>query len=118
MPRVKRGTSHTKKRRTLLKKVKGYKWGRKKLIKVAKTATLKAGVHAYTDRRLKKRDNRGLWQTKIGAFLKLHDWSYSRFIDALHKADIALDRKILADLAVNNQPIMTKLVDDLKKQAK
>ena len=61
MPRVKRGTTHTKKRKKLLKKVKGYKWGRKNKIKQAKEATVKAGAHAFVDRRKKKRTTRSLW---------------------------------------------------------
>jgi len=110
MPRVKRGKFHIKKRRALLKKVKGYKWGRKKLLRLAKTAVLKAGVHAYVDRRRKKRTRRGLWQTKIGAFVKDYGLSYSAFMGALKKANIDLDRKILADLAVNNQALLAQLV--------
>ncbi|KKR20094.1 MAG: 50S ribosomal protein L20 [Parcubacteria group bacterium GW2011_GWE2_39_37] len=115
MPRVKRGTTHTKKRRSLLEKTKGYKWGRKKLIKAAKTAVLKAGVHAYADRKKKKHTARGLWQIKIGAFAKEHATSYSRLIDSLKKADIALDRKILADLAVNNKEVLAKIIAEVKK---
>ena len=114
MPRVKRGTSHVKKRRKLLKKVKGYKWGRKKLIKAAKTAVLKAGVHAYIDRRGKKRTRRALWQIKISAFAKEHDLSYSKFIGLLKKAKIEVDRKILADLAVNHPKALKSILDKVK----
>ena len=71
MPRVKRGTTHVKKRRKLLKQVKGYKWGRKNLIRLAKTAATKAGAHAFVDRRKKKRTNRSLWQIKIIYLLQL-----------------------------------------------
>lgn len=114
MTRVKRGTTHVKKRRKLLKDVKGYTWGRKNLIKLAKTARTKAGAHAYADRRRKKRDFRALWQIKIGAFAVSHDWSYSRLMGALHKNKIELDRKILADLAVNNKKILTKILEEVK----
>ena len=114
MPRVKRGTIHTKKRKKLLKQVKGYKWGRKKLIRLAKTAVTKAGVHAYTDRKKKKRVNRGLWQIKINAFVREHDLSYSRFINLLKNNKIELDRKILADLAVNNKKVLAKIVEKIK----
>lgn len=110
MPRVKRGTIHLKKRRNLLKKTKGFKWGRKKLIKLAKTASVKAGVHAYVDRRLKKRTRRALWQTNISAFVKDYGLSYSRFIDLLKKANIAIDRKVLADLAVNNKKVLAEII--------
>jgi large subunit ribosomal protein L20 len=115
MPRVKRGPSHVKRRRTLLKAVKGYKWGRKKLIRLAKTARTKAGAHAFVDRRKKKRVMRGLWQIKINAFVREHGLSYSRFIDALKKNQVAVDRKILADLAVNNKETLAVLIAQLKK---
>jgi len=115
MPRVKRGTTHIKKRRKLLAKTKGYMWGRKNLIKAAKTAVLKAGVHAYTDRRKKKRVNRGLWQIKISAFVKEQGVSYSRFIDFLKKGQVELDRKVLADLAVNNKEVLAKILAEVKK---
>lgn len=115
MPRVKRGMSHVKKRRKLLKAVKGYKWGRKNLIKVAKTARTKAGAHAYMDRRKKKRTMRGLWQIKIGSFVKEYGLSYSRFIDLLKKNKVAVDRKILADLAVNNKETLAALIAKLQK---
>jgi large subunit ribosomal protein L20 len=113
MPRVKRGTTHVKKRKSLLKKVKGYKWGRKKLIKAAKTAAMKAGVHAYTDRKKKKRTARELWQIKIGAFVRQYELSYSKFINKLKVEKIDLDRKTLADLAVNNKEILEKIIKEL-----
>jgi large subunit ribosomal protein L20 len=115
MPRVKRGTTHIKKRRKLLAKAKGFMWGRKNLIKAAKTAVVKAGVHAYVDRRKKKRVNRSLWQIKIGAFLKQNDYSYSKFMGALKNKQIELDRKIMADLAVNNEEVMIKLLEEVRK---
>lgn len=115
MSRVKRGTTHVKKRKKLLAKTKGYMWGRKNLIKAAKTAVLKAGVHAFVDRRKKKRVNRGLWQIKISAFVKEQGLSYSRFIDALKKNNIEIDRKILADLAVNNKEVLAKILEEVKK---
>ena len=115
MSRVKRGTTHVKKRRKLLKKVKGYKWGRKKLIRLAKTATTKAGAHAYIDRKKKKRTNRGLWQIKINAFVREHGLSYSVFINKLKNSKIELDRKVLADLAVNNKKVLAKIIEQIKK---
>jgi large subunit ribosomal protein L20 len=115
MPRVKRGTTHVKKRRKLLKKTKGYKWGRKKLIKQAKTAVLKAGVHAYNDRRNKKRTRRALWQIKISAFAKEHDSSYSKFMGLLKKTKIEIDRKILADLAVNHPAALESILKKVIK---
>lgn len=115
MPRVKRGTTHVKKRRKLLAKAKGYKWGRKKLIKRAKEAVVKAGAHAFVDRRKKKRTARALWQIRISAFVREHDLSYSRFINLLKTNNIAIDRKVLADLAVNNKVVLAKLIGQLKK---
>jgi large subunit ribosomal protein L20 len=97
-----------------MSKVKGYMWGRKNRIRLAKTAVLKAGVHAYRDRKNKKRTNRGLWQIKIGAFARAHELSYSRLIDQLKKANVALDRKILADLAVNHKTVLSKIIEQSK----
>ncbi|PKM91631.1 50S ribosomal protein L20 [Candidatus Falkowbacteria bacterium HGW-Falkowbacteria-1] len=111
MPRVKRGVMHSKRRKKLLKQVKGYKWGRKNLIKLAQTAQTKAGAHAFMDRRKKKRTNRALWQIKINAFVREFGLSYSRFMDGLKKNNIEIDRKILADLAVNNKKVLSKIVE-------
>lgn len=117
MPRVKRGTTHVKSRRNLLSKVKGYKWGRKKLIKLAKTAQTKAGAHAFMDRRKKKRVTRALWQIKINAFVREQGTTYSKFMDALKKNNIEVDRKILADLSVNNKKVLANIIEkvNLKK---
>lgn len=115
MPRVKRGMTHVKKRRKLLKAVKGFKWGRKKLIRLAKTAHTKAGAHAYTDRRKKKRDMRGLWLIKINAFVREFDLSYSKFIGLLKVNKIEVDRKILADMAENNKEALAALIARIKK---
>ncbi len=115
MPRVKRGTTHVKKRRKLLKAVKGYKWGRKNLIKVAKTARTKAGAHAYIDRRKKKRTMRALWQIKINAFVREHGLSYSRFINLLKINNIEVDRKILAELAVSDKEALVALIAKINK---
>lgn len=115
MPRVKRGTTHVKKRRKLLKSVKGYRWGRKNLIRLAKTASTKAGAHAFVDRRKKKRTARALWQIKINALVREHGLSYSKFIGFLKKKKIELDRKILADLAENNKKVLIKIVEEIKK---
>jgi large subunit ribosomal protein L20 len=115
MSRVKRGTQHVKRRKNILEDVKGYMWGRKKLIKLAQTARTLAGAHAYTDRRKKKRDMRALWQIKINAFVREYGLSYSRFIDGLKKAKIDLDRKVLADMAVNDKAVLAKIVEKIKK---
>lgn len=115
MPRVKRGTTHVKKRRTVLKRAKGFKWGRKSKIKLAKTATTKAGAKAYIGRKQKKRAKRALWQIQLNAAVRQHGLSYSKFIDLLKKNKIELDRKILADIANNNPEIFKKIVDSLSK---
>jgi large subunit ribosomal protein L20 len=115
MPRVKRGTTHTKKRKKLLKQVKGYRWGRKKLLKQAKEARVKAGQHSYIDRKKKKRTMRSLWQIRISAFTQARNLSYSKFISHLKKSKIEVDRKILADLAVNNKKVLGKIIDEVTK---
>jgi large subunit ribosomal protein L20 len=114
MPRVKRGTTHAKKRRKILKAVKGYRHGRKKLIKLAKVAILKAGQYAYRDRRTKKRTVRRLWQIKLNAAVRVFELSYSKFIHALKTNKVELDRKVLADLAEHNTEIFAKIVDKVK----
>lgn len=114
MPRVKRGVLHLKKRKNLLKAVKGYTHRRKKTIKLARPAMLKAGVYAFRDRRAKKRSFRALWQIQINAACREHGISYSRFIDALKKKDIGLDRKILSELARKHAPIFAKIVEQVK----
>jgi large subunit ribosomal protein L20 len=114
MPRVKRGKTHLKKRKKLLRQVKGYMWGRKSKIKLARVAALKAGVYAYRDRRVKKREARKLWQIQINAASRLHGLNYSKFIHGLKTAKIELDRKILADLAQNHPVVFAKIVEQAK----
>ena len=99
MPRVKRGVMHSKRRKNLLKRTKGFKWGHKNLMKRAKVASLRAGVYAYRDRRNKKREFRKLWTVQLNAAVRAHGLSYSTFIDKLKKAHIELDRKVLSQLA-------------------
>lgn len=115
MPRVKRGTQHSKKRKTLLKQAKGYKWGRKKLIKSAKTAVVKAGANAYNGRKEKKQVNRRLWQVKINAAVRANDTTYSKFIDMLKKNKVETDRKVLSELAQKAPKAFDKLVAEVKK---
>ena len=115
MSRVKRGVMHVKKRKKLRKLAKGFKWNRKNTIRTGAIAVVKAGAHAFVDRRKKKRTARALWQIKIGIAAKELGLSYSKFIGALKAAKIDLDRKILADLAENNKEIFTKIVAAVKK---
>ncbi len=112
--RIKRGTAHVKRRKNLLKQTKGFRWGRKSKIKLAKTAALKAGVHAYRGRKEKKREFRRLWNIKINAAAREHGLSYSKFIYALRKVKIGLDRKSLANLAENDPKAFAEIVKKIK----
>ena len=114
MTRVKRGTISLKRRRNTLKDAKGYRFGRSKKEREAKTAILKAGVHAFAHRRDKKNDFRKLWNVKISAGLRPFEISYSRFIDMLKKKNIALNRKMLAELAESEPQVFEKLVAEVK----
>ncbi len=115
MPRVKRGIIHLKKRRRILTLTKGYHWGRKNLIKQAITATHKAGVHAFVDRKKKKRVNRALWSIRLNAATRELGLTYSKFINLLRKKNIALDRKVLSELAINYPAVFQKIVEAVKK---
>ncbi len=114
MPRVKRGTQHVKRRRNLLLKTKGMKWGRKSKIRLAKPASLKAGQYAFRDRRAKKRDFRKLWTLKINAAVRPLGMSYSRLINALKVKNVELDRKSLAYLAEHKPEVFKKVVETVK----
>lgn len=114
MPRVKRGTISNKRRRNVLKKAKGYRFGRSKKEVEAKVALLKAGVNALRDRRLKKRDARGLFQTRIGTATKVEGMSYSVFMGKLKKAGILLDRKVLSQLAAEEPATFSRLLAQVK----
>lgn len=114
MSRVKRGKSHLKRRKAILKQAKGFKWGRKNLIKLAKTAITKAGAYAYRDRRNKKREFRKLWTIKINAGLYNEDINYSRFINKLNIANVKLNRKMLSELAEHHPAAFKMIVDTVK----
>lgn len=114
MPRVKRGTIHVKRRRNILKKTKGFKWGRKKLMRVASTAATKAGAHAYKGRKLKKRVNRRLWQMQVNAAVRELGLTYSKFIDRLKKNNVELDRKVLAEMANKAPKTFAEVVSKVK----
>ncbi len=115
MPRVKRGKIHLKHRKNILAQAKGYMWGRKSKIKLAKIAVIKAGKNAYRDRRLKKRDMRALWQTRINAAARENGISYSKLIGALKKAGIELDRKVLSQIAASYPEAFKAIVAAAKK---
>jgi len=110
MPRVKRGSSATKKREKLLKQTKGYKWHRKSKEKAAREALFKAWTYQYRDRRNKKRDIRRLWQIKINAAARENGTNYSSLMHALKTKNVSLDRKILADLAENEPKAFSEVV--------
>jgi large subunit ribosomal protein L20 len=102
MSRVKRGITAKKKRRKILKLAKGYFGARSRLLRTATEAVSRAMKYAYRDRRVRKRDFRKLWIARINAASRGYDITYSRLIDGMNKASVAIDRKILADLAVHD----------------
>ena len=114
MPRVKRGTQHVRKRNKLLKQAKGYKWGRKNLIKLAKVAVTKAGKYQYESRKKKKTIFRQEWQGVINAAVREQGMTYSKFMDRLKKNNIELDRKILAKIALEKPTIFSKIIEKVK----
>ena len=114
MPRVKRGKIANKRRKNLLKHTKGFKWARNTHYRAAKEALLHAWTKSYYDRKKKKGDFRTLWQIKVGAASRNEGISYSKFIHALKKAHVELDRKILADIAENHPEVFTKIVETVK----
>ena len=118
MTRVKRGLASHKRHKRLLKATKGYGGHRSKLVKWAKNAKAKAGQNSYVGRKLKKRQMRSLWITRINAACRASDISYSRLINGLLKAMVAVDRKVLADLAVSNPEIFKQFVEEAKAQLK
>src|SRR5947209_15041630 len=109
MPRVKRGVTARARHKKVLAKAKGYYGARSRVVRVAKQAVIKAAQYAYRDRRQRKREFRALWIIRINAAAREHGLSYSRFIDGLIKANIDLDRKVLADIAVNDPNAFAKL---------
>lgn len=113
MPRVKRGVTALNRRRRVLKDAKGYRFGRSKKEREARTALLHAGSHAFRHRREKKRDARALWQVQLNAALRPLGLSYSRFMDLLKKSKIELDRKILAQLAEHEPDTFKRIVESL-----
>ena len=114
MPRVKRGTIAHKKREKLLRKVKGYRWGRKSKERAAKEALLHAQSRMFRGRKEKKRVFRSLWTVKMNAALRANGAKYSTFINSLKKKGVKLDRKILADLAEHEPQVFKKIIDTVK----
>jgi|SRR5579871_2341749 len=114
MSRVKRGTVSRRKHNKVLELTTGYRGSRSRLVRTAKAASLHAGQYAFHGRKLRKRDFRTLWITRISEAVKDHDLSYSAFIYKLKNADIVLDRKILSDLIVNDPETFKKIIGTIK----
>ena len=117
MPRVKRGPRKRIRRSKILKQAKGYWGARSRNYRTAKEAVEKALQYSYRDRRTRKRDFRRLWIIRIKAAAEINGMSYSRFIHGLKMQNIALDRKILADLAVNSPETFLRIVEKVKESA-
>lgn len=115
MPRVKRGTQVRKRHATLLRLTKGYRHGRKNLFRQAKQAMLKAGQHAFRDRRTKKRVFRRLWIVRLNAAVRAHGLTYQDFITRATALNLGLNRKVLSELAQQSPEQFTAVVDRVKQ---
>ena len=114
MARVKRGVQARARHKSVLKQAKGYYGARRKVYRVAKQAVIKAGQYSYRDRRQRKRQFRSLWIVRINAAAREFGLSYSRFMDGLNKAEVEVDRKVLADLAVHDLAAFGALAEKAK----
>ena len=114
MPRVKRGVVARRRHKKVLKQAKGYYGARSRVFRVATQAVTKAGQYAYRDRRVKKRTFRALWITRINAASRANGMSYSRLIAGLKKAEIALDRRVLSDIAIHDKAAFSVIVEKAK----
>jgi len=114
MARVKRGVTARRRHKKILKEAKGYYGFRRSVLRIAKQAVTKAGQYAYRDRKQKKRVFRALWIARINAQSRVHDLSYSRLIAGLKKACIEMDRRVLAELAVNDKAAFAAIVEKAK----
>lgn len=114
MPRVKRGVTARARHKKILALAKGYRGRRNNVFRIAKQAVMRAGQYAYRDRRTRKRVFRSLWIARINAAAREHGLNYSRFIAGLNRAAIGLDRKVLAELAVNDKPAFAAIVGRVK----
>jgi large subunit ribosomal protein L20 len=117
MPRVKNGVAHHARKKKIMEAAKGARGGRSKLYRPAKETVERAMRYAYRDRRKKKSDFRQLWITRINAAARIHGLSYSRFMAALKKAGIEINRKVLADLAVQDMDAFAKIAEVAKAHA-
>ena len=110
MPRVKRGTLHHKRRANIIEYTKGFKWGRKSKLAAAKQAMMKALSYNYRDRKVKKRDNRAMWNIHINGICRASGTNYSKFMGALKKQNILIDRKILSQLSETRPELFQTLM--------
>ncbi|MEE2735909.1 MAG: 50S ribosomal protein L20 [Pseudomonadota bacterium] len=115
MPRVKRGVTAHRRHKKVLKKAKGFYGARSRVFRVAKQAVTKAGQYAYRDRKVRKRMFRGLWIQRINAAARENGLSYSRMIDGLKRQNVEIDRRVLADLAVNEKEAFAVLAEKAKE---
>lgn len=115
MARVKRGVVARARHKKVLRKAKGYYGARSRTFKVAKQAVIKAGQYAYRDRRQRKRQFRALWIARINAAARMNGLSYSRLINGLNRADIEVDRKVLADIAVHDREAFSTIASAAKE---
>ena len=114
MPRVKRGVTAHARHKKILALAKGFRGRRGNVFRIAKQAVMKAGQYAYRDRRAKKRGFRQLWIARINAAARANGLTYSQFINGLNKAQIGLDRKVLADIAVHDEVAFAAIVNQVK----
>ena len=118
MARVKGALSTRKRHKKILKLAKGYRGAKSKLYRIANQAVMKSLSYAYVGRKLKKRDFRSLWITRISAACKMNDINYSRFMNGLKKANIEINRKMLSEIAINDPAAFTQLVQTAKANLK
>ena len=114
MARVKGALSTRKRHKKILKLAKGYRGAKSKLYRIANQAVMKSLSYSYVGRKLKKRDFRSLWITRISAACKMNDINYSRFMNGLKKANIEINRKMLSEIAINDPKAFTQLVETAK----
>jgi large subunit ribosomal protein L20 len=114
MPRIKRGVMARARHKEILSKAKGYRGARSRVLRVAKQAVTKAGQYAYRDRRQRKRQFRALWIVRINAGARENGLSYSRLMNGLKRANIEIDRKVLADMAIFDKAAFTQLAEQAK----
>lgn len=114
MPRVKRGVIARKSHKKVLNKAKGYSGARSRVFRAAKQQVIKSEQYAYRDRKVRKREFRALWIIRINAAARDNGLSYSQFINGLKKANIEIDRKILADMAIHDKPAFSKIIEKAK----